>query len=238
VNQAAKFWDRKAERYSARPISDEDAYEEKLRITSEYLGPEMRVLEFGCGTGSTALIHAPSVRQIHAIDVSKNMIKIARTKASAMDIRNVTFACTAIEDLELRDGSFDAVLGLNILHLLGNWREVLVQVNRFLKPGGVFVSSTFCIGDSMNFLRWILPIGTLVGLEKTNPYSSWPESLLAKPAKSLKEAVRTKSSTPNILSKPVGWFASPAAVGCCGLRAGTCGGIGREEGRSIVGTTA
>jgi len=164
VNQAAKFWDRKAERYSARPISDEDAYEEKLRITSEYLGPEMRVLEFGCGTGSTALIHAPSVRQIHAIDVSKNMIKIARTKASAMDIRNVTFACTAIEDLELRDGSFDAVLGLNILHLLGNWREVLVQVNRFLKPGGVFVSSTFCIGDSMNFLRWILPIGTLVGL--------------------------------------------------------------------------
>ncbi len=164
MNRAAKFWDRVAERYSKRTISDEASYEEKLRITAEYLRPEMRLLEFGCGTGSTALIHAASVWQIHAIDVSKNMIRIARAKASAMDIRNVTFACTAIEELEVRDGSFDAVLALNILHLLGNWREVLVQVNRLLKPGGVFVSSTFCVGDSMNFLRWILPIGTFFGL--------------------------------------------------------------------------
>jgi ubiquinone/menaquinone biosynthesis C-methylase UbiE len=164
VNRAAKFWDRVADRYSRRSISDEASYEEKLRITAEYLRPEMRLLEFGCGTGSTALIHAPSVRQIHAIDVSKNMIRIARAKAGAMDIRNVTFACTAIEDLELRDESFDGVLGLNILHLLGNWREVLIQVNRLLKPGGVFVSSTFCIGDSMSFLRWIIPIGTFIGL--------------------------------------------------------------------------
>lgn len=164
MNRAAKFWDRVADRYSRRSISDEASYEEKLRMTAEYLRPEMRLLEFGCGTGSTALIHAPSVRQIHAIDVSKNMIRIARAKAGAMDIRNVTFACTAIEDLELRDESFDGVLGLNILHLLGNWREVLVQVNRLLKPGGVFVSSTFCIGDSMSFLRWIIPIGTFIGL--------------------------------------------------------------------------
>lgn len=164
MNRAAKFWDRVADRYSRRSISDEATYEEKLRITAEYLRPEMRLLEFGCGTGSTALIHAPSVRQIHAIDVSKNMIRIARTKASAMDIRNVTFACTAIEELELRDESFDAALGLNILHLLDHWREVLVRVYRLLKPGGVFVSSTACIGDSMNFLRWVLPVVSFTGL--------------------------------------------------------------------------
>jgi ubiquinone/menaquinone biosynthesis C-methylase UbiE len=167
LSKAEKFWDRMAERYSKRPISDMASYEEKLRITGEYMRPEMRVLEFGCGTGSTALIHAPSVRQIHAIDVSKNMIKIARSKAGAMDIKNVTFACSAIEDLEMREGSFDMVLGLSILHLLDNWREVLLQVNRLLKPGGVFVSSTACIGDSMNFLKWILPIGAFLRLIPT-----------------------------------------------------------------------
>jgi ubiquinone/menaquinone biosynthesis C-methylase UbiE len=167
VSKAAKFWDRLAERYSKRPIADMAAYEEKLRITGEYLRPEMRLLEFGCGTGSTALIHAPCVRHIHAIDVSKNMIKIARAKASAMGIKNVTFACTGIDDLELREHSFDMVLGLSILHLLDNWPEVLVRVHRLLKPGGVFVSSTACIGDSMNFLRWILPIGSFLGLIPT-----------------------------------------------------------------------
>jgi ubiquinone/menaquinone biosynthesis C-methylase UbiE len=153
-----------AARYSERPISDEASYEEKLRITSEYLRSEMRLLEFGCGTGSTALIHAPSVRQIHAIDVSKNMIKIARAKASSMGIKNITFACSDIDDLEMRDGSFDMVLGLSILHLLDNWGDVLVQVNHLLKPGGVFVSNTFCIGDSMKYLKWILPIGSFLRL--------------------------------------------------------------------------
>lgn len=164
VSQAAKFWDRMAERYSKRPISDEAAYEEKLRITGDYLRPEMRLLEFGCGTGSTALIHAPNVRQIHAIDVSKNMIRIARAKANALGIKNVTFACADIDDFEIREGSFDLVLGLSILHLLDNWREVLVRVNRLLKPGGVFVSNTACLGDSMNYLKWILPIGTFLRL--------------------------------------------------------------------------
>jgi 2-polyprenyl-3-methyl-5-hydroxy-6-metoxy-1,4-benzoquinol methylase len=153
-----------AERYSKRPISDEASYEEKLRITSEYLRPEMRLLEFGCGTGSTALIHAPSVMQIHAIDVSKNMIKIARAKASSMGIKNVTFSCSSMDDFELRDQSFDMVLGLSILHLLDNWQDVLLKVNKLLKPGGVFVSSTACMGDSMNYLKWILPIVSFTGL--------------------------------------------------------------------------
>ncbi len=156
-----------ATRYSERPISDEAAYEEKLRITGEYLRPEMRLLEFGCGTGSTALIHAPNVRQIHAIDVSKNMIKIARSKANAMGIKNVTFACSDMNEFEMRDGSFDMVLALSILHLMDNWREVLVQVNQLLKPGGVFVSSTACLGDSMNYLKWILPIGSFLRLLPT-----------------------------------------------------------------------
>jgi hypothetical protein len=44
---------------------------------------------------------------------------------------------------------------------------VLVQVNRLLKPGSVFVSNTACLGDSMNYLKWILPIGSFLRLLPT-----------------------------------------------------------------------
>ena len=60
MNQPSKFWDRIAERYSKKPVSDEDSYQKKLQITHEYLRSDMEVLEFGCGTGSTAITHGPA----------------------------------------------------------------------------------------------------------------------------------------------------------------------------------
>jgi len=61
MNNSAKFWDKVAERYSRQPVADEAAYQEKLQVTREYFQPYMEVLEFGCGTGSTAIEHAPYV---------------------------------------------------------------------------------------------------------------------------------------------------------------------------------
>ena len=59
MNQSVKFWDKIADKYSKQPIVDEASYQKKLQITQEYFKPDMEVLEFGCGTGSTAIIHAP-----------------------------------------------------------------------------------------------------------------------------------------------------------------------------------
>jgi len=68
--QTAAFWDKIANKYAARPIADEDAYEVKLKKTQEFFNQEMEVLEFGCGTGGTALTHAPYVKSYTAIDIS------------------------------------------------------------------------------------------------------------------------------------------------------------------------
>ena len=82
MHHSAKFWDKIAERYSKQPIADEAAYQKKLKVTQEYFQPDLEVLEFGCGTGSTAIIHAPYVKHIRAIDISSNMIDIAQDKAA------------------------------------------------------------------------------------------------------------------------------------------------------------
>ena len=162
--QSAKFWDKIAERYSKQPIEDEAAYQKKLQVTRDYFRSDMEVLEFGCGTGSTAITHAPYVKHIQAIDLSSKMIEIAQGKAEAKKIENVTFKRAAIDEFNVPDQTFDAVLGLSILHLLHHKEEVIARVHRMLKPGGVFVTSTVCMGDTMKFFKIVAPIGKFLGL--------------------------------------------------------------------------
>ncbi len=164
MQASPRFWDRIAKRYSRRPVADESAYQKKLEVTRDYLRPDMEVLEFGCGTGSTALVHAPCVKHIRAIDISSKMIEIAQGKADAERIDNVTFETLTMEELDVADETLDAVLGLSILHLLEDRDEAIAKVHRMLKPGGVFVSSTACLGDTMKWFRFIGPIGHFLGL--------------------------------------------------------------------------
>jgi ubiquinone/menaquinone biosynthesis C-methylase UbiE len=162
MGHSARFWDRIAKRYSKQPIADEAAYQKKLQITRDYFQPDMQVMEFGCGTGSTALLHAPYVKHIRAIDVSAKMIEIAKAKADAGSIKNVTFECSAIDEFITPDQGLDAVLGLNVLHLLENKEEAISKVFKMLKPGGVFVSSTACIADMKILFRIIAPVGNFL----------------------------------------------------------------------------
>jgi 2-polyprenyl-3-methyl-5-hydroxy-6-metoxy-1,4-benzoquinol methylase len=164
VKSSPRFWDRTAERYARTPVPDEAIYQRKLEITREYLRPDMNVMEFGCGTGSTALAHAPYVRQIHAIDFSAKMIEIARRKAEAGGVGNVTFGQSGIEEFDAPDASFDAILGLSVIHLLEDRKAAIAKVHRLLKPGGVFISSTACIADMMAFFKYIAPAGRALGL--------------------------------------------------------------------------
>ncbi|MEM1309333.1 MAG: class I SAM-dependent methyltransferase [Cyanobacteria bacterium P01_D01_bin.71] len=163
MSQSTKFWDKIAEKYSRQPIADEAAYQQKLDVTRSYFRPDMEALEIACGTGSTAILQAPYVKHLRAIDFSANMIAIAQAKADAQQINNVTFEQAAIEDLDIPEQSLDAVLGFSILHLLRDKEAAIAQVYRMLKPGGIFVTSTACLGDHMSWFKIIGPIGRLLG---------------------------------------------------------------------------
>ena len=163
MNQSTKFWDKIADKYSKQPIADEDAYQKKLQVTREYFRPDMEVLEIGCGTGSTAILHAPYVKHIRAIDFSGNMVAIAQGKADAQSITNVTFEQASIEDLDIPNHTLDAVLALSILHLLKDKEATINRVYQMLKPGGIFVTSTACLGDTMGWFKLIGPIGQFLG---------------------------------------------------------------------------
>lgn len=164
TDRSARFWDRIAVRYAAKPVPDETVYERKLAITREYLNPQAKVLELGCGTGSTAIAHAPYVQQILATDISPKMIEIARGKATAAEIRNVDLECCAVDEVNLPDANLGAVLALSVLHLIENWCGAIVAAHRMLKPGGVLVSSTVCLDDGFSLMRLVAPAGRRLGV--------------------------------------------------------------------------
>lgn len=153
-----RFWDKLAAKYARKPVPDEAIYEQKIQITQEFLDTDDEVFEFGCGTGSTALRHAPKVKQLLATDISPAMIGIAKQQAEASGTNNVSFATGEVGDFKLESCSKDAVLGLNIMHLLPSPTVALHEVHRILKNDGIFVSSTPLLKNEPLFVRWILRI--------------------------------------------------------------------------------
>ena len=168
MQNTAEFWDNIAEKYSRSPISDMDAYEYTLGRTRTYLSPDDRVLEVGCGTGSTALLLAENVAEITASDISENMIAIAQNKAQEQQNANVHFVASDVFGAALDDGPYDAVLALNLLHLLEDPRAAIQRLHGLLKPGGFFISKTVCqpgAGSSLKFrlMKMAIPVMQWMG---------------------------------------------------------------------------
>lgn len=165
MSQSDKFWDGVAEKYARKAVPDEAAYQRKLVETQSFLSADMQVLEFGCGTGTTAIHHAPYVKHIDALDISDKMLEIGRQKAHKAGIENITFSRGTLAEFNVGTATQDAVLGLNVIHLIPDRQATFAEVARVLKPGGVFVSATGCLAHSwLRFLTLIVPLGKLFGL--------------------------------------------------------------------------
>jgi ubiquinone/menaquinone biosynthesis C-methylase UbiE len=167
-----RFWDRIARKYAADPIKDMAGYERTLERTKELLSPSATVLEMGCGTGTTALRLAAAVNRIAATDVSSEMIAIAREKAVAAACRNTEFHVASAENAPGADGTYDAVLALNVLHLMAERSATLAHVHRLLKPGGLFISKTPCLSEMNPLIRLAVPVARLIGKAPTVSFFS------------------------------------------------------------------
>lgn len=158
------LWNLFAKGYAKRPVPDAAIYQHKLDVTRRYMVPGAEVLEIGCGTGTTALYHAPAAGHIRAVDFSVNMIAIAREKAADAGIGNVDFQVGALEDLPDAPETYDMVMAHSILHLIDNRAAVIARCQSMLKPGGIFVSSTLCFGRVNPVVRVLVAAIRMTGI--------------------------------------------------------------------------
>jgi SAM-dependent methyltransferase len=95
-----------------------------------------QVLEIGCGTGTFAGALAARSNHVLGVDLSPEMIRLAREKFK--HLANLEFQVADICDWEVEPEDFDCIASIATLHHLP-FREVLVNMKAALKPGGVLL---------------------------------------------------------------------------------------------------
>jgi 2-polyprenyl-3-methyl-5-hydroxy-6-metoxy-1,4-benzoquinol methylase len=149
-----KFWDFLATNYDAN--EGDLAQRKDLEIIHRYLQPGDLVLEYACGTGTLANYVARWVKEIHGIDISGKMIAAAKRKAAEQRVENAHFRQATIFESGFASQSFEAVMAFNILHLVEEAPAAVRRINQLLKPGGVFISSTPCLGEKRAWFNSLL----------------------------------------------------------------------------------
>jgi ubiquinone/menaquinone biosynthesis C-methylase UbiE len=121
------------------------------------------VLEFGCGTGTTALALAAHAHEIIATDISSKMVSIAQEKAAAQGVANVVFCQAILEAPPPHQISIDVVMAFNFFHLLPDLSSAFARIFEMLPAGGLFISKTPCLGEYGVAMRLMIPVLRLVG---------------------------------------------------------------------------
>src|SRR4029450_6290501 len=104
----------------------------RVKMLSKHLGPGVTVLELGCGSGYFTRALARSGADIVAIDVSPELLEIAKANCSAPNVR---YEIQNAYTLSYPDAVFDSVVGSSVLHHL-EIEEALSEIYRVLKLGG------------------------------------------------------------------------------------------------------
>lgn len=136
-DRAAEFYDR------TRAISDETMARTVELLRSE-LRERGRALEVGVGTGLLALPLHEAGMEVAGLDLSPPMLRKLLEKAGGA----APFALVVGDATRLPfdDASFGAAYVRWVLHLIPDWRRVLAEVVRVVRPGGVFLVSLGAYG--------------------------------------------------------------------------------------------
>jgi 2-polyprenyl-3-methyl-5-hydroxy-6-metoxy-1,4-benzoquinol methylase len=146
---ASDEWDDHAVGWDANKdvrIFAEKAFE-SLRAKIAPLVPnlaDIRVLDFGCGTGLLSEKLAPLCGHIVAVDTSSRMIDVLRRKVKDEGIENITPLQTVINAATLRQrpeltDKFDLIVASSVCNFLPDYQATLRDFSSMMKPGGCFV---------------------------------------------------------------------------------------------------
>jgi arsenite methyltransferase len=105
------------------------------------LAPGQVVLDLGSGAGLDVLLSAKRVApggHAYGVDMTDEMLELAKRNAEKAKITNATFLKGTIEDIPLADDSIDVVISNCVINLAEDKGAVIAEAFRVLRPGGLF----------------------------------------------------------------------------------------------------
>ena len=142
----SSFWDRVAWLYDLVERSNRAVNAAAAARAAELVPAGARVLDCAAGTGEFSLTAAERAGSVLCTDLSLPMLERARKKAQKRGLTNISFAQRDITALPDRDGSFDAVIAANVLHLLPQPERAVRELWRVAAPRGRLILPTYLQG--------------------------------------------------------------------------------------------
>ena len=152
MDKLAHFWDKQAGGYAKKENHIQLTKNKDFITTLKYINIDDIVLDYGCGGGIVSIAISDKVKKIQAIDVSPKMIETAIANAAGLNINNIDYAQATIFDARFQEESFSVILAFRVLHVLQDVQGAVRRLNELLKPGGVFISVTTCLGSQKAIL--------------------------------------------------------------------------------------
>ena len=115
-------------------------------------GPFGRVLDFGTGTGRMLSLFAPLAEEAEGIDLSHNMLTIARANLERQGVERARVRQGNVTAVPFDSGCADVVIIHQVLHYMDTPNRAISEAARVLKPGGQLLIVDFAPHD-LEFLR-------------------------------------------------------------------------------------
>src|SRR5260221_5362521 len=133
---------------------------------------DARVLDVGCDSGwpTRALAGYAISGQVTGIDISDEMIRVARESSAALP--NTDFEVASAERLPFTDNEFTHAFSMESLYYYENISEAVTEIHRVLRPGGLFVAIMDLYWESEATHQWIDTLKVPVELLSVEEYRS------------------------------------------------------------------